>query len=73
MDGWELSCRRCSMMSVDDMEEVYGGEEASSLPLVPVPFIITLPLRGVSQGGLRYWRAGFGDKLDDDLFFDGRR
>ncbi|WVZ90060.1 hypothetical protein U9M48_036393 [Paspalum notatum var. saurae] len=26
MDGWELSCRRCSMMSVDDMEEVYGGE-----------------------------------------------
>ncbi|WVZ64084.1 hypothetical protein U9M48_013653 [Paspalum notatum var. saurae] len=24
-------------------------------------------------GGLRYWRAGFGDKLDDDLIFDGRR
>ncbi|WVZ90299.1 hypothetical protein U9M48_036609 [Paspalum notatum var. saurae] len=25
---------------------------------------------GVSQGGLRYWRAGFGDKLDDDHFFE---
>ncbi|WVZ76004.1 hypothetical protein U9M48_024011 [Paspalum notatum var. saurae] len=25
------------------------------------------------KGGLRYWCAGFGDKLDDDLFFDGRR
>jgi len=24
------------------------------------PFIFMLPLRGVSQGGLRYWRAGFG-------------
>ena len=38
---------------------------------MPVPFIFMLPLRGVSQGGLRYWRAGFGDTLDDDHFYDG--
>ena len=33
---------------------------------MPVPFIIMLPLRGVSQSGLRYWRAGLGDELRDD-------
>jgi len=37
---------------------------------VPVPFIFMLPLRGVSQGGLRYWRAGMGDELNDDHSYD---
>ena len=38
---------------------------------MPVPFIFKLLLRGVSQGGLRYWRAGLGDELRDDHSNDG--